>query len=166
VRTPAAWLRSCKRRRPGIYAYRTRRHLAPWRTEWGYVGKSRHLEMRDLCHAGTCGRHVTCIEKPWWDLKVYRITLRLPWWLGWDWITLSLETIAILVLRPRYNWQKNPWKNKAGPRIQAIQRRTRVASPTTYRARILSRYVSYAVVTVAVSMIVIGIGGYMITKGV
>lgn len=166
MRTPAAWLRSCKRRKPGVYAYRTRRHHAPWKTEWGYAGKSRNLDIRHQCHGGVCGQgHADCREKPWFDLVTYRWVLRLPWWLGWDWITLSLETLLIWLLRPRYNWQKNPRRDKVPPSVQRIQRQTRMANPFTYRAAVRSRYVSYAITTMSVAMIAIGIGGYLITKG-
>lgn len=166
MRTPAAWLRSCKRRRPGLYAYRTRRHLAPWRTEWGYAGMSTQLDMRDECHQGTCGRHEGCRGgKPWMDLKVRRYTLSLPWWLGWKWFLLGIETLMIVALRPRYNSQKNPRRDKVGPRTQQIQRQTRIANPATYRAAIRMRRISYAVVTISIAMMAIGIGGYLITKG-
>lgn len=167
MRTPAAWLRSCKRRKPGVYVYRTRRHLAPWRTEWGYAGKSRNLAIRHRCHGGRCSQgHADCREKPWFDLVVYRITLPLPWWLGWDWITLSLETLVIIVLRPRYNWQKNPRRDKVPSRVQIVQRQTRMTNPFTYRAAVRASRISYAVVTLAIAMIAVGLGGYLITKGV
>lgn len=166
MRTPAAWLRSCRRRKPGVYLYRTRRHLAPWRTEWGYAGKSRNLEIRKDCHAGRCSQgHANCAGAPWSDLVIFRWTLRLPWWLGWDWVTLSLETLLIWLVRPRYNWQKNPRRDKVPPRIQKIQRQTRMANPVTYRAAIRATWISYAVVTISVAMIAIGLGGYLITKG-
>jgi len=159
MRTPAAYLRSLKRRRPGVYAYRTRRHHTPWRTEWGYVGKSRNLDTRDRCHHGTC--HHPCAPKHWLDLEVRRYALRLPWWLGFDFITLSLETLAILVLRPRYNWQKNPRRDKVGPREQRVQRQTRDAMPATCRARIrVARYLP----VLGIVMILIGIGGYLWTR--
>ena len=96
---------------------------------------------------------------------VYRLTLPLPWWIGWDWITLSLETLLIWALRPRYNWQKNPRRDKVPPRVQAIQRQTRMANPFTYRATVRASRISFAVITLAVAMIVIGTGGYLITKG-
>lgn len=163
MRTPAAWLRSCKRRKPGIYAYRTRMHLQPWRTEWGYVGKSRHLDLRNQCHEGTCGRHQNCIEKPWMDLRTQRFGLRLPWWLGWDWITLPLETLAILAVGgTRYNWQKNPRRDKVGPREQKIQRAIRDSMPTTYRAKIrMIRLTDIVIRVTAVLLIIAGIGGYL-----
>lgn len=165
MRTPAAWLRSVKRRKPGVYIYRTRRHHAPWRTEWGYAGKSLNLDIRDQCHGGTCGRHQGCIEKPWWDLKVSRFTLRLPWYLGWDWVILSVETALVAATRPRYNWQKNPSRHKIPPSMQRMQRQARDAMPTTYRARLyLSRFISFAISTVAVGMVAAGIGGYLWTR--
>jgi hypothetical protein len=124
MRTPAQWLRRMKRRKPGVYAYRTDRHLAPGR-EWGYVGKARDLDVRDRCHNGRCHHRSGCAPKPWLDLRPRRYAVELPWWLGFDFITLGLETLVILALRPRYNWQKNPRKDKVGPRTQATQRRLR-----------------------------------------
>lgn len=116
-----------RRRTPGVYVYRTRRHQPIIRvTEWGYVGKSNHLARRADCHEGRCTRHPVCAGgKPWSDLIVRRYRLRLPWWLGWQWVTLSLETIVIWALRPRYNWQKNPRRSKVPPRIQQLQREAR-----------------------------------------
>lgn len=148
-----------------MYVYRTRRHLAPWRTEWGYAGKSRNLDLRDRCHRGTCTSHRGCAEKPWFDLVTRRYTIGLPWWLGWDWITLSMETLVIWLLRPRYNIQKNPSRHKVRPREQAIQRSVRRASPATYRARVmLGQAVSVAISVAAVGMILIGVGGYLWTR--
>lgn len=165
MRTPAAYLRSLKRRRPGVYAYRTRRHLSPWRTEWGYVGKARNLATRDRCHHGTCHHTSGCIEKPWIDLVVYRWTIRLPWWLGFDWITLSLETLVILWLRPRYNWQKNPRPDKAGPRTQKAERLYRDSAPASYRARVERiKFMNAAIRVVGLLIIMTGIGGYLWTR--
>jgi hypothetical protein len=160
MRTPAAYLRSLKRRRPGVYAYRTRRHLAPARTEWGYVGKARNLATRDKCHHGTCHHH--CEIKPWVDLEVSRYTIPLPWWLGFDWITLSLETLVILVLLPRYNWQKNPRKDKVGPRGQRAQRAERDLQPASYKAKIQAQRLGLIVMrAVGIIVIFVGIGGYL-----
>lgn len=152
-----SWLARVKRRRPGIYAYRTFRHMAPG-TEWGYVGKSRDLVSRGRDHAGT-GRwgHAA---KDWHDLVVRRYTLRLPWWLGWDWITLSLETLAILLLRPRYNWQKNPYAKKAGPREQKLQRRARELYPKTQQTWQQMTAAYAGVRLLGIIIILVGIGGY------
>lgn len=128
-----------RRRKPGVYWYVTRRHRHPTRTEVGYVGKSRHLELRGKCHEGKC-RHRAHVAKPWMDLKVRKRELRLPWWLGWDWITLSLETLLILVLTPRYNWQKNPNPFKVGPLQQIAQRAERDREWTQlYRVSVAAR---------------------------
>jgi hypothetical protein len=159
MRTPAAWWRSVKRRKPGIYAYRTRKHLRPG-TEWGYVGKSRHLPSRDADHHGR-GRYGHA-AKPWIDLKVRRYALELPWWLGWDWLTLSLETLAILVLRPRYNWAKNPRRSKVGPRQQIQQRWVRDTVPTAVRAHVERQHVTgRALQVVGILIIIIGVGGML-----
>lgn len=146
------WTRKVRRRQPGIYAYRTRRHLRPG-TEWGYVGKSNRLDLRDGQHA----------DKPWQDLKVRRLILiRLPWWLGWDWVLLPLETLVILALLPRYNWQKNPRPGKVGPLNQKLQRYERDTAPASYRAKVAAtHYGTYALRGVAILMIITGLGGYL-----
>ena len=114
-----------RRRTPGVYWYRTYRHQRRG-TEWGYVGKSNHLARRADCHEGRCTRHPGCHGgKPWSDLVVSYGCLRLPWWLGWQPVTLSLETLIIGVLRPRYNWQKNPRRTKIPPSVQKRQRAVR-----------------------------------------
>ena len=119
---------NARRRHPGVYIFRTRKHLG-WGTEWGYAGKSNHLALRKLQHA----------DKPWSDLVVYYKAFELPWWLGWQWVTLSLETLLILVTRPRYNWQKNPRRSKVGPVSQKLQRAARDGmrrvAPTLARVR-------------------------------
>lgn len=161
MKTPAAWLRSAKRREPGIYAYRTWRHHRPTKTEWGYVGKSRHLAARDRQHKGTDLRYKTP-AKPWADLIVNRYVIRLPWWLGWDWITLSLETVAILALRPRYNDQKNPRPGKVRSREQKAQRYERDHRTAGYTARVqVQRFLDITVRLIGVIIILVGIGGYL-----
>lgn len=111
-----------RRRRPGIYAYRGRRHLTGGR-EWLYVGQSKHEYLRHLDHAGqgNYGKE----EKPWFDLVDRRMVLRLPWWLGFTWILLAIEAVAIRALRPRYNLAGNPRRSKVGPRLAADQRAQR-----------------------------------------
>jgi hypothetical protein len=150
-----AWTRKVRRRQPGIYAYRTRRHLRPG-TEWGYVGKSNRLDLRAKQHE----------SKPWYDLNPRRyILIKLPWWLGWDWVLLPLETIVILMLLPRYNWQKNPRIGKVGPRDQAIQRLERQTADAVYRAKVeLAHWATYAYRTIGVLTILIGLGGYLWTR--
>lgn len=120
--------------------------------------------MRDRCHAGTCGRHASCVEKPWWDLKVRRYTIQLPWWLGWDWITLSLETFLIFLLRPRYNIAKNPWPH-VKKAAQMSQRWQRDNLPTEYRVMVgLSRWIDWTYRVLGIAAIAIGIGGYLWTR--
>lgn len=126
-----------RRRKPGLYAYRTRRHLRRG-TQWGYAGYSTNLPLRYKCHAGTCV-HAGCQEKPWYDLKAAYFELRLPWWLGWHWLLKSLEAVMILVLRPRYNDQKNPRRSKVRPRQQQVQRSIRNLRATLPRPIPLKR---------------------------
>jgi len=158
------WLARAKRRQPGVYAYRTRKHFRPFRTEWGYIGKSRNLDARDRCHAGKCGRHPTCVEKPWWDLKVRRYTIQLPWWLGWDWVTLSLETALIFLTRPRYNIAKNPWPHLTRQE-QINQRHARDIADPGYRVMLkLGRVVNWIYRLAGIGIILVGIGGYLWTR--
>lgn len=152
-----------RRRRPGIYAYRTRKHLRRG-TEWGYAGMSTSLPDRFKCHAGTCGKHIACAGgKPWYDLKAAYYELRLPWWLGWKWFLLSIETIMIVVLRPRYNVQKNPRRSKVGKVQQGLQRaqreRARAVGQEVLRASITDLVIRSA----AILLIVAGPLGYYLT---
>lgn len=162
-----SYLKRLKLRRPGVYIFRTRRHHDPARSEWGYVGKARNLATRKRCHQGTCHHTTGCPRegKPWIDLVTSYWTIPLPWWLGFDWITLSLETLVILALRPRYNWQKNPRRTKVGPRTQKIQRAARDLMPAAYRARVrATRAFNIACRSAGVLVILIGIGGYLCTR--
>jgi hypothetical protein len=149
---------------PGLYLYRTRRHMRAG-TEWGYGGKSRNLELRGRCHEGVCTRHPACAGgKPWADLIVRRHTLELPWWLGWDWITLSLETIMLAVFRPRYNIQKNPRRRKVGTYVQRAQRAARDAAPAGTRRFSAEAFTDAVIRVAAVLLLVVGIGGYLWTR--
>jgi hypothetical protein len=147
--------RKARRRHPGVYVYLTRRHLRRG-VEVGYVGKSNHLALRKVQHE----------SKPWADLVVGYHALRLPWWLGWQWVTLSLETLVILALRPRYNWQKNPRRSKVGPRVQVLQReardRARLADGRDHPVRMFSP--GSLIPVLAVAMIVVGGIGWFLNS--
>lgn len=149
---------------PGIYLYRTRRHMRPG-TEWGYGGKSRNLNLRGGCHEGRCTRHPGCAGgKPWSDLIVRRYAFELPWWLGFDWITLSLETALILVTRPRYNIQKNPRRRKVPLILQLTQRRIRDTQPKVQQTWQGYSFVYAMVKWAGAAMIVIGLVGTWFTR--
>jgi hypothetical protein len=153
-----------RRRSPGIYWYRTRRHLKRG-TEWGYVGKSNHLDLRADCHEGRCTRHPACAGgKPWSDLIVRRRQLQLPWWLGWQWLTLSLETCLIALLRPRYNIQKNPRRSKVPYRIQQMQRAARDSARRWGEIEHEPRGMNILIALTAIAMIVVGIVGTLTTR--
>lgn len=159
MKTPAAWWRSCKRRRPGIYVFRTRRHRRAG-TEWGYAGKSRNLDARRRDHEGTgAWGHAA---KPWIDLVTAYYALRLPWWLGWNWVLAPLEALTILLLRPRYNWQLNPRRTKVGPIGQAAQRQERDFYGNTPTA--LSRATDIAVRVTAAALILGGLAGWLVVR--
>lgn len=139
---------------PGIYLYRTRKHMRPG-SEWGYGGKSRRLDLRDPQHQQTSA---------WYDLMIKRYTLELPWWLGFDWITLSLETLLILTFRPRYNIQKNPRGSKVNAGLARAQRRAREIAPST-QDRWQRWSLGWALVKYAGAlMIVAGAGGWLWTR--
>lgn len=150
-----------RRRRPGLYAYRTRKHLRRG-TEWGYAGYSTNLPLRYRCHQGTC-THVNCAEKPWYDLKAVYVELRLPWWLGWHWLLKSIETVMIVALRPRYNTQKNPRRGKVRPAQQQVQRSVRNlrrSLPATPEAPLIDMTIRI----VAAALIIAGPVGWYLTR--
>lgn len=156
MRTPAAWWRMVRQRRPGIYAYRTREHTRPAVAEWGYVGLSNRLDLRD-------GQHQA---KPWYDLVIRRYTvIRLPWWLGWRWVLAPLETLAILALLPRYNDSKNPRPGKARRSQQVIERAEREMLPAHVRAHdARSRFALWTIRFAGVACIVAGLGSTLWTR--
>jgi hypothetical protein len=100
-----AWTRKVRRRRPGIYLALNRKHANPRRRENGYVGKSVHLAIRHEQHMGR-GKYGAPAQ-PWSDLDPIWRCVRLPWWLGWPWVLLPLEFLAIRLLLPRYNVTHN-----------------------------------------------------------
>lgn len=119
-------IKKWKRRRPGIYLFRTDKHYAPGRRENGYVGLSNNVDLRERCHRGKCS-HKGHEIKPWMiGLRARRYTLWLPWWMGFRWTLDPLETIAILLLAPRYNHAKNLWNPRrvalSTQRAQAAER--------------------------------------------
>lgn len=125
------------------------------RVEQGYVGKSRNLALRRKCHEGTCA-HKAHTAKPWIDLVSSYHTLRLPWWLGWDWITLSLETVVIALTLPRYNWQKNPNPRKVGPVDQARQRAERDQWTQSYRLKVSAARAGFRALQVLGVLLILG----------
>jgi hypothetical protein len=163
VRTPAAWLRSVKRRKAGIYWYTTRRHLKPGR-ESGYVGETWDLPRRDREHVKG-GGFFKQAAKEWADLEPRRYAVSVPWWLSWKWVLRSLEAAAIVLLRPRYNWAKNPWKrHRVGPAEQVRQREIRdrrgIAGTMPTRAGRRLGVVQYA----GVLCVLIGVLGWALTR--
>lgn len=148
------WWRKVRARKPGIYWYVTRRHLKPG-TEIGYVGLSNRLDLRALQH----------VTKDWHDLVVRRRVVKLPWWLGWRWVLDPLETVAILAMHPRYNWLKNPRKDKVGPIGQRAERAQRDLMPDVERARIerIWRGLQFARALGVLCLIAAPVG-YIITK--
>lgn len=159
-------IRKWRRRRPGIYGWRADKHANPSRREWGYVGESVNIGLRDRCHLGTC-RHVTCIPKPWIDLHPRRHTIiRLPWWLGWKWILRPLETLIILALAPRYNVAKNRWNPRRIPPRKAIaQRLDRDIWGPRYRARLaMARAGRHAFRVAGALCVAAGLVGALVTR--
>lgn len=179
-------VRKWRRRRPGIYAWRTDRHYDRSRREWAYVGESVNIAMRDRCHMGTCGHRpkVTrtalpggmltsvlttpgCSAKPWADLRPVRHTIiPLPWWLGWKWLLRPLETLVILALAPRYNHAKNRWNPRRVPlSTQAAQRHERNCESSSYRTKVAAmRAVRRTVQALGVLLILAGLTGAFVTR--
>lgn len=150
------WWRKVRARRPGIYAYRTWRHHRPTAAEWGYVGLSNRLDLRD-------GQHKL---KPWYDLKVRRYVLvRLPWWLGWHWVLAPLETLFILLLLPRYNDAKNPRPGKVRKVQQGMERAERAVRGHAFHAKVeITRWAYLGARLAGAALILAGLGGWWITR--
>jgi hypothetical protein len=161
-------IRKWKRRKGGIYAWRTRKHANPFRREWGYVGLTNSFSRRERDHRGRTayqredGSVVASTEKPWMDLdaKVYRV-IRLPWWLCWRWVLAPLETLVILALWPRYNHSKNLWNpRRVTLSRQKLQRAARDAAGPAYRARVrVSVWGRRAVQGLGAILIIVGLVG-------
>ena len=172
-RTPGQWWRSCKRRRGGIYTWRTRKHAHPSLREWGYVGLTNSFTRRERDHKGKTaylqedGTVKAATEKPWMDLdaKVHKV-VRLPWWLCWGWVLGPLETLVILLLWPRYNHAKNLWNPRRVPLSrQAAQRTERDAGGAVYRAKVRTVvWGRYAVQALGVILIIVGAYGAYVTR--
>lgn len=156
MRTPRRWYRVVRARKPGIYAYRTWKHRRPTVAEWGYVGLSNRLDLRDAQHQ----------TKPWYDLvRKRRILLRLPWWLGWRWVLAPIETLFILALLPRYNWQKNPRPGRVRPAAQRAQRQQREGYGGPYEARVArARFGLWVLRVAGAACLVAGIGGAWLAR--
>lgn len=117
------WYRKVRRRRGGIYAYRTRKPRGRGR-HWGYVGETVSFYFRDKDHMGL-GNHGR-LGQPWSDLDPVRYSIiKLPWWLCWKWVLLPLETLVMLCLWPVYNDAKNHWNPRRIPRQGARRMRMR-----------------------------------------
>lgn len=166
-------IRKWKRRKGGIYLWRTRKHAHPMRRENGYVGLTNSFTRRERDHKGKTaymredGTVVQATEKPWMDLdaKVYRV-IRLPWWLCWKWVLEPLETLTILVLWPRYNHAKNLWNPRRIPLSrQKAQRVERDVAGPGYRMKTRA-YVwgSRAIQAVGALLILDGLIGYWMSK--
>lgn len=119
-----SWAAKVRRRRPGIYLARTRKHTNPRRRENGYIGLSNNLALRHAQHMGRGGYGAPA--KPWSDLDPAWHCLRLPWWLGWRWVLAPLEFLAIRLLLPRYNVTHNLGNpRRVSPYRQRAQRAQR-----------------------------------------
>jgi hypothetical protein len=160
-------LKGARRRRPGIYGYRTRKHGKRFRTEWGYIGKSTYPDMRDKCHQGMC-IHEGHEQKPWYDLTSrQRILIRLPWFMGWDFILLPLEWVVIQILRPRYNVTGNLRNPRRVPlKVQALQRAARDVGrvPVSHTAKGFTLSVLLWSITAIVAIATGGVATIMMMK--
>lgn len=172
-RTLAQWWSSCKRRRGGIYVWRTRKHAHPTRRETGYVGLTNSFDRRERDHRGKTayqradGSVQVSTEKPWMDLdaKVHKV-IRLPWWMCWAWVLGPLETLVILATWPRYNVAKNRWNPRRVTKArQLAQRAARDAAGPAYRARVRAAvWGRRAVQALGVALILAGIVGTVVTR--
>lgn len=168
-----SWLGKYRRRKGGVYVWRTRKHAHPFAREWGYVGETTSFKRREQDHKGRNayqrgdGVVVPTTEKPWMDLdaKMYRV-IPLPWWLCWKWVLGPLETLVMLLLWPRYNHKKNLWNpRRISISRQYAQRAARDAAGTAYQWRIRAAvWTRYAVQAMGVVLIVAGLAGAWINR--
>ncbi len=161
-------IRKWKRRKGGIYAWRTRKHAHPTLREWGYVGLTNSFARRARDHKGETaylqadGTIRAASGKPWMDLDpvVYRV-IRLPWWLCWHWVMRPLETLVMLALWPRYNDAKNHWNPRRVALSKAkAQRAERAAGGAVYRTKVRTMvFGRHAVQAIGIILILVGVYG-------
>jgi hypothetical protein len=159
------FIRKAKRRNAGVYWYTAKRHLKPGR-ELAYVGESWDLKRRDLEHVVGGGRYKK-VAKSWADLEPRRYAIQFPWWLSWKWVLRPVETLLIRALRPRYNWDKNPYKrHRVGPLEQPVQRAIRdarrAAGKPLDRGSVLT--VNRALVFAGVLVLMVGVVGSIVQR--
>lgn len=151
-----AWGRKVRRRKGGVYLWRTRKHANPARRENAYVGESVSFASRAKDHLGQ-GRYGNK-AKDWADLdpKVYRV-IPLPWWLCWKWVLRPLETLVILATWPRYNVAKNKWNpRRIPPYLAKVQRAHRDAGGGQYAVRLWVGRVMRVSLQVAGVLLILG----------
>jgi hypothetical protein len=155
-----AWGRKVRRRKGGVYLWRTRKHASPMRRENGYVGESVSFASRSADHMGL-GRYGHK-AKDWADLdpRMYRV-IPLPWWLCWKWVLRPLETLVILLTWPRYNVAKNKWNpRRIPPYLAKSQRAARDVGGVAYRAQVFTaRGIRILTQIMGVALILAGIIG-------
>lgn len=161
------WYRKVKRRRGGIYLWRVDHHLHRARRVNGYVGETVSYYFRAKQHMGSTHFKVDgtrsmserrAQSQPWSDLNptMHKI-LPLPWWLCWKWVLRPLETLAIILLWPRYNQAKNRWNPRRIPSHQArLDRFHRDQGSLGYRARVGVAHLGRGLLQVAGLLVVLG----------
>jgi len=174
------WVRKVRRRRGGVYLWRTRRHNS-LRRENGYVGESVNIYLRSRQHMGkgrfdsagqviTSRRQQSAPAQPWSDLDaVCHTIIRLPWWLCWKWVLRPLETLVILATWPRYNDAKNHWNPRRVPkhvaRLERSMRDGRGERATVRVIRIWSGSgISMIMMTAGTATALSGVIGWIISR--
>lgn len=171
------WIRKCKRRKPGIYLVRVDHHRNRARRVNGYVGESVNMALRKLQHLGTSrfdpvtGKAKGALmhqipSQPWSDLRPVWHYFPLPWWMGWKWILRPVETLAILLLWPRYNIKKNQWNPlKIDPGQARIDRAQRNSGTAAQVVRVWTAHLLRHVLQGAGALVVItGLVGWMVAR--
>jgi hypothetical protein len=172
------WVKKVKRRKGGVYGYRTRRHDNAFRREWGYIGETVSFYFRDRQHlsgqshfAAAGGKRLakptSGPAQPWSDLDPVLIKIiKLPWWLCWKWVLRPLETLVILCTWPRYNDAKNHWNPRRVTKSMAKAQRAARDSHTVIQ-RVGVTVVSWSrrlTMAAGAGVVVIGLAGWMITR--
>lgn len=159
------WYRKVRRRRGGVYLWRVRHHLKPWRRVNGYVGESVSFYLRGRDHMGK-GRFDQEAQS-WSDLDpVMHKIISLPWWLCWKWVMRPLETLVMLCTWPVYNDAKNRWNPRRITKSKArIQRAQRDQGALAYRVRVTTgRAVRIAFQVAGVALTLAATYGWIVTR--
>lgn len=172
------WVKKCKRRRGGVYLWRTDKPFNRARRHNAYVGESVSFYLRGRQHMGVSRFNPATGQalksgtmkipaQPWSDLRpVMHKVIKLPWWLCWKWVLRPLETLVILATWPVYNDAKNHWNPRRIRKGTAMdQHKARDEGGYAYRTRVGLAHLGRRAVQLAGALLILGgTYGWMVTR--